>query len=72
MSLRTHKTNVGGIKLYEKNGFVKTCEEIFAEAYPLQYIAVNFEINFDDDSEWSWNYLKNKDTCGTFIFLSFA
>lgn len=43
--LRTHKTNGGGLRLYESLGFRRVGEEAIASAYPLKYLAVNFEMD---------------------------
>ena len=48
MCLRTHKTNVGGLKLYDKCGFRRVSQTVFAEAFPLAYIAVNYDMDLAD------------------------
>ncbi len=42
MELKTHKTNSGGLKLYDGAGFRRESEEVHASAYPLNYWIVNY------------------------------
>ncbi len=40
--MRTHATNVGGVKLYDACSFQRLPETILADAYPLKYRVINF------------------------------
>ena len=48
MCLRTHLTNVGGLRLYDRCGFRRVSTTVFAAAFPLSYLAVNFDMDLTD------------------------
>lgn len=45
VALRTHKSNTGAVKMYEKNGFKLKSEEIISAYYPLKFIAMCYELD---------------------------
>ncbi len=47
LSLRTHKTNSGSLRLYDSLGFGRRSEDVVAAAFPLKFLAVNYEVFFD-------------------------
>lgn len=49
IALRTHQTNSGAVKLYEKCGFELVARETISAYYPLKFTANCYEMKLKED-----------------------